>query len=148
VRFRRGGTVAGQSDAGGNPTAASALLRLELLTGREDFRHVAEDTLESFSGIVATLACMRAVMGWRWSDAAGPDAGSRGGIGAASRAAGGDRGGPLRGQQTVTRIAPFRLISGGVPETLGRFCCSTSPVGRRCVGHHLPWADVLAAGHK
>ncbi|MBS1804748.1 MAG: thioredoxin domain-containing protein [Acidobacteria bacterium] len=36
----------------GNPTAASALLRLEELSGRKEYREVAEDTLESFAGIV------------------------------------------------------------------------------------------------
>jgi hypothetical protein len=36
----------------GNPAAAAALLRLEALSGREDFREKAEDTLEHFGGIV------------------------------------------------------------------------------------------------
>ncbi|HEX3438146.1 MAG TPA: thioredoxin domain-containing protein [Pseudacidobacterium sp.] len=36
----------------GNPAAASALLRLEALSGRTDFREKAEDTLEHFGGIV------------------------------------------------------------------------------------------------
>jgi uncharacterized protein YyaL (SSP411 family) len=36
----------------GNPTAASALLRLEALSGRKQFREIAEDTLASFAGIV------------------------------------------------------------------------------------------------
>ena len=36
----------------GNPTAASALLRLEALAGKTEFREIAEDTLESFAGIV------------------------------------------------------------------------------------------------
>ena len=36
----------------GNPTAASALLRLYALSNREDFLHTAEDTLNSFAGIV------------------------------------------------------------------------------------------------
>ena len=36
----------------GNPTAASALLRLEELSGRKEYRDIAEDTLESFAGIV------------------------------------------------------------------------------------------------
>jgi uncharacterized protein len=36
----------------GNPTAVSALLRLEALSGRASYREIAEDTLESFSGIV------------------------------------------------------------------------------------------------
>jgi uncharacterized protein YyaL (SSP411 family) len=36
----------------GNPTAASALLRLEELSGRKEYREIAEDTLETFAGIV------------------------------------------------------------------------------------------------
>ena len=36
----------------GNPTAAAALLRLEPLHGRAQYREIAEDTLASFSGIV------------------------------------------------------------------------------------------------
>ncbi|MDE3201740.1 MAG: thioredoxin domain-containing protein, partial [Acidobacteriota bacterium] len=36
----------------GNPTAASALLRLEALSGRNEYRDIAEDTLATFSGIV------------------------------------------------------------------------------------------------
>jgi uncharacterized protein len=36
----------------GNPTAAAALLRLESLSGKVIYREIAEDTLESFSGIV------------------------------------------------------------------------------------------------
>jgi uncharacterized protein YyaL (SSP411 family) len=36
----------------GNPTAAAALLRLEALCGKKGYREIAEDTLESFAGIV------------------------------------------------------------------------------------------------
>ena len=36
----------------GNPTAASALIRLESLSGQARYREIAEDTLESFAGIV------------------------------------------------------------------------------------------------
>jgi uncharacterized protein YyaL (SSP411 family) len=36
----------------GNPTAVSALLRLESLSGRADYRQIAEQTLASFAGIV------------------------------------------------------------------------------------------------
>jgi uncharacterized protein YyaL (SSP411 family) len=36
----------------GNPTAACALLRLEPLSGRSNYREIAEDTLECFAGIV------------------------------------------------------------------------------------------------
>jgi uncharacterized protein YyaL (SSP411 family) len=36
----------------GNPTAAAALLRLESLGGRQEYREIAEDTLASFAGVV------------------------------------------------------------------------------------------------
>ena len=36
----------------GNPTAAAALLRLEALSGREEYRTIAEGTLANFAGIV------------------------------------------------------------------------------------------------
>jgi hypothetical protein len=36
----------------GNPTAASALLRLEILSGSAEYRQIAEQTLASFAGIV------------------------------------------------------------------------------------------------
>jgi uncharacterized protein YyaL (SSP411 family) len=36
----------------GNPSAAAALLRVEALSGTQDFRDKAEDTLENFAGIV------------------------------------------------------------------------------------------------
>ncbi len=36
----------------GNPAAASLLLRLESLNGREDYLHLAQETLESFAGVV------------------------------------------------------------------------------------------------
>ena len=36
----------------GNPTAAAALLRLEALSGRAQYREIGEDTLASFAGIV------------------------------------------------------------------------------------------------
>jgi hypothetical protein len=36
----------------GNSTAASALLRLETLGGRQEYREIAEDTLASFAGVV------------------------------------------------------------------------------------------------
>jgi uncharacterized protein len=39
----------------GNPTAASALLRLEALSGRKDLHEIAEDTLASFAGIAPQL---------------------------------------------------------------------------------------------
>ena len=35
----------------GNPTGAAALVRLEELSGRKEYREIAEDTLESFGGV-------------------------------------------------------------------------------------------------
>ena len=40
---------------GGNPAAASALLRLEALCGKREYREIAEDTLASFAAIVEHL---------------------------------------------------------------------------------------------
>jgi uncharacterized protein len=39
----------------GNPTAAAALLRLETLSGRKDYRDIAQDTLACFAGIAENL---------------------------------------------------------------------------------------------
>ena len=48
----------------GNPTAAAALLRLEALSGRNDFREKAEDTLAAFAGVVSTSGSTRAATDW------------------------------------------------------------------------------------
>jgi uncharacterized protein YyaL (SSP411 family) len=47
----------------GNPTAVAALLRLEPLNGRVQYREIAEDTLETFSGIVEHLGLYAASYG-------------------------------------------------------------------------------------
>jgi len=103
----------------GNPTAASALLRLETLSGRKEYREIAEDTLASFAGIVEHfglfagsygLALERllldpvqiAVMG------SGPEADRLEAVAVARFAV----------NKTVMRIAPDRLAPGGVPEAL------------------------------
>jgi hypothetical protein len=141
----------------GNPTAASALLRLELLTGREDFRHVAEDTLESFSGIVGHFGLYAGSYGLALERllqdpmqvvvvGSGPQAGRLEAIAVARYAV----------NKTVTRIAPFRLISGGVPETLGEILLQVPPPsgadvwaiicrGRTCLPPVTNDEDLLAA---
>ena len=47
----------------GNPAAAAALLRLEALNGSKDFREKAEDTLESFAGVVEHFGLYAATYG-------------------------------------------------------------------------------------
>jgi uncharacterized protein YyaL (SSP411 family) len=103
----------------GNPTAASALLRLEALSGRREFREIAEDTLASFAGIVEHF---------------GLHAGSYGlalerllldpvqvivvGTGAEADRLEALAAAPFAISKTVMRIAPSQLVSGGVPEAL------------------------------
>jgi hypothetical protein len=103
----------------GNPTAASALLRLETLSGRTDYRHIASETLASFAGIVEhfglyagsyALALERllldplqvVIVG------SGPSAEALEVTALASFAV----------NKTVIRIAPERLVPGGLPEAL------------------------------
>jgi uncharacterized protein YyaL (SSP411 family) len=103
----------------GNPTAASALLRLETLSGRKEYREIAEDTLASFAGIVEhfglyagsyALAVERllldpvqvVVVG------TGPVADDLEALAVAQFAI----------NKTVMRIAPERLVASGLPEAL------------------------------
>ncbi|MDR3724565.1 MAG: thioredoxin domain-containing protein [Terracidiphilus sp.] len=103
----------------GNPVAAAALLRLEALSGRTEYREIAEDTLESFAGVAEhfglavgsyALAVERllrdpvqvVVVG------SGPEAARLEALAVARYGV----------NKTVMRIAPFRLVEGGVPEAL------------------------------
>jgi len=103
----------------GNPTAASALLRLESLSGRVEYSQIVEETLASFAGIVEhfglyagsyALALERllldpvqvVVVG------AGPSAERLEAQALASFAI----------NRTVMRIAPERLVPAGIPEAL------------------------------
>jgi uncharacterized protein YyaL (SSP411 family) len=103
----------------GNPTAASALLRLETLSGRREYREIAEETLASFTGIVEHfglyagsygLALERllldpvqvVVIGSR-SQAERLEARAVAGFAV---------------NKTAIRIDPERLVPGGIPEAL------------------------------
>ena len=103
----------------GNPTAASALLRLESLSGRSEYRQIAAETLASFAGIVEhfglyagsyALALERllldpvqvVVVG------SGPDADRLEATAMASFAV----------NRTVIRLTPEQLVPGGLPEAL------------------------------
>ncbi len=103
----------------GNPTAAAALLRLEALSGRAEFREIAEDTLGSFAGIVEHF---------------GLYAGSYGlalerllldpvqlvivGSGAEADRLEAEAVAGFAVNKTVLRVDPSRLIAGGLPEAL------------------------------
>jgi uncharacterized protein YyaL (SSP411 family) len=126
----------------GNPTAASALLRLESLSGRGEYRQIALQTLASFAGIVEhfglyagsyALALERllldpvqvVVVG------SGPEADRLESLALARFAV----------NRTVIRIAPERLVPGGIPEALAETLLhAPKPEGAQawaivCLGH-------------
>jgi uncharacterized protein len=103
----------------GNPTAASALLRLEALSGRKEYREVAEDTLESFAGIVEHFGLYAGSYGLALERllldpvqvvivGSGPESARLEAMTVARFGV----------QKSVMRIGPFRIVPGGVPEEL------------------------------
>jgi uncharacterized protein YyaL (SSP411 family) len=103
----------------GNPTAASALLRLEALSGRAEYRETAEDTLGSFAGIVEHFGLYAGSYGLALERllldpvqvvvvGSGPEADRLEATAVARFAV----------NKTVMRIAPARLVPGGLPEAL------------------------------
>ena len=103
----------------GNPTAASALLRLETLSGRREYRDIAEDTLGCFAGIVEHFGLYAGSYGLALERllvdpvqvivvGSGPEAGR---LEATARAR-------FAANKVVVRIALHRLVKGGVPEAL------------------------------
>jgi len=103
----------------GNPTAASALLRLEELSGRKEYREIAEDTLESFAGVVEHFGLYAGSYGLALERLLldpiqvvvignGPEADQLEALAVARYAV----------NKTVIRISPERLIPGGIPEAL------------------------------
>jgi uncharacterized protein len=103
----------------GNPTAASALLRLEALSGKAEYREIAEDTLASFAGIVEHFGLYAGSYGLALERllldpvevvvvGSGPDAARLEAMAVARYAV----------NKTVTRIGPWRLTPGGIPDAL------------------------------
>ncbi|MGD0860899.1 MAG: thioredoxin domain-containing protein [Terracidiphilus sp.] len=103
----------------GNPTAASALLRLETLSGRREYRDIAEDTLGSFAGIVEHFGLYAGSYGLALERflldpvqvvvvGSGPEAARMEATAVARFAV----------NKTVVRIDPRRLVPGGIPEAL------------------------------
>jgi uncharacterized protein len=103
----------------GNPTAAAALLRLEALSGKKQYGEIAEDTLASFAGIVEHFGLYAGSYGLAAERllsrpvqvvvvGTGPTADRLEATAVAGFAV----------NKTVMRIAPERLVAGGIPEAL------------------------------
>jgi hypothetical protein len=103
----------------GNPTAASALLRLEALSGRREYREIAEETLASFAGIVEHFGLYAGSYGLALERllldpvqvvviGSGPHAERLEARGLARFAV----------SKAVMRVDPERLVPGGIPEVL------------------------------
>jgi uncharacterized protein YyaL (SSP411 family) len=112
----------------GNPTAAAALLRLHTLSGRQEYRDIAEDALGTFAGIVEhfglyagsyALALERllldpvqvVIVG------SGPAAARLEATAMARYAV----------NKTVIRVAPHRIVQGGIPEALEEMLLPMQP---------------------
>ena len=103
----------------GNPTAALALLRLETLSGRKEYREIAEETLAAFAGIVEHFGLYAGSYGLAVERllldpvqvvavGSGPEAESLEALAL----------GRFAVNKTVMRIDPERLVPGGLPEAL------------------------------
>ena len=103
----------------GNPTAASALLRLEVLSGRQHYHDIAEDALACFAGVVEHFGLYVGSYGLAVERllldpvqvivvGAGAAAEQLEALACASYAV----------NKTVARVDPSRLVAGGIPEGL------------------------------
>jgi uncharacterized protein YyaL (SSP411 family) len=114
--------------AAGNPTAAAALLRLETLNGRKQYRDIAEDTLACFAGVVEHFGLYAGSYGLAAERllldpvqvvivGSGPEAARLEALAVARFAV----------NKTVMRIEPSRLVSGEVPEALAETLLQVPP---------------------
>ncbi len=103
----------------GNPTAASALLRLEALSGRRDDREIAAETLASFAGIVEHFGLYAGSYGLALERLLlDPVQVVVVGCGAEAENLEALARGRFAVNRTVMRIARERLVPGGIPEAL------------------------------
>jgi len=104
---------------GGNPLAASALLRLEALSGRQEYREIAEDTLSNFAGVVEHFGLYAGTYGLALEQllldpaqivvvGSGPEAARLEATATARFAV----------NKTVLRVTPNMLVADGIPEAL------------------------------
>jgi uncharacterized protein len=112
----------------GNPTAASALLRLEVLSGRQEYREIAEDTLASFAGIVEHFGLYAGSYGLALERlllppvlvvvvGSGPEAARLESVAIAR----------FRVNKSVLRIDPDRFVPGGLPDALAEMLLNVPP---------------------
>ena len=112
----------------GNPTAAAALLRIETLSGRQEYRDIAEDTLACFAGIVEHFGLYAGSYGLALERllsapvqvivvGSGPEAAHLEAVAVARFAI----------NKTVMRIAPFRLVPDGIPAGLAETLLKVPP---------------------
>jgi uncharacterized protein len=103
----------------GNPTAVTALLRLEALSGREEYRKIAENALAAFAGIVEHFGLYAGSYGLAAERflldpvqvvivGSGPGADRLEATAVAGFAV----------NKTVMRIEPSKLVAGEIPEAL------------------------------
>jgi uncharacterized protein YyaL (SSP411 family) len=126
----------------GNPTAASALLRLEALSGRPEHRRIAEDTLASFAGIVEHFGLYAGSYGLALERLL-LDPVQVVVVGSGSEAVRLEAAAVARFaiNKTVMRIAPSRLLPGEIPEALAETLLQLpAPAGAQawalvCRGH-------------
>ena len=112
----------------GNPTAASALLRLEALSGRSEYRQIAEETLACFAGLIEHFGLYAGSYGLALERLTrdpvqivivGSDPG------AARLEATAIAGFAI--EKTVIRLDPSRLKPGGLPEALAETLLQVPP---------------------
>ena len=103
----------------GNPTAASALLRLAALSGRKEYRDIAQDTLACFAGIAEHFSLYAGAYGLALERllldpvqviviGAGPEAGKLASVASEGFAV----------NKTVMRIEPSQIAPGRLPEAI------------------------------
>jgi uncharacterized protein YyaL (SSP411 family) len=103
----------------GNPTAASALLRLEALSGRKEYREVAAETLASFGGIVEHFGLYAGSYGLALERLLlDPVQVVVVGSSVAADRLEAIALGRFAVNRSVIRIDPERLVPGGIPEAL------------------------------
>ncbi len=103
----------------GNPTAASALVRLESLSGQARYREIAEDTLESFAGIVEHFGLYAGSYGLALERLLlDPIQVVVVGSGQLADSLEATATGGFAINKTVIRLTPAQLTAGGLPEAL------------------------------
>jgi uncharacterized protein YyaL (SSP411 family) len=116
----------------GNPAAAAALLRLEALSNRSEYRNIAEKTLGSFAGIVEHLGLYAGSYGLSVERllldpvqivivGSGPEATRLEALAVARYSV----------NKTVMRVGRFRVTPGGIPEALAEMLLNVpAPEGK------------------